>query len=52
MALTQRRILTFAAVIMAGLGVATAAGAAIEHQGIFVGFQLSAAALLYYWGRA
>ena len=51
MLITQRRILTIASVLMATFAAFTAAGEVIEHKGVIVGFQLSAAALLYYWGR-
>jgi len=49
MPITQSKILTISAVLMAAFGVVTAASPEIEHQGVIVGFQMCAAALLYYW---
>ena len=49
MQFTQSKILTVAAVLMATFGAVTAASPAIDHQGVIVGFQMVAAALLYYW---
>jgi len=50
--INQKTILTFAAATMGLFAAVTAAAASIDHQGMIVGFQLCAAALLYYWANA